>query len=448
MQILLLIVGAALGAVTAYLVCRTAATRTEERQIAAETALKSAQAELLRAQQANNERAEALGSLRAELAAAQAQLETERRHNHEKIELLTSASEEMAVRFKNLANEILEEKSKKFTLQNENNLKQVLDPLKTKLTEFQTTVERVYVNESKDRSALAQQVTHLAMQSQQISQQAQDLTNALKGSVKAQGNWGELLLEKILEDAGLRKGSEYELRETYTQGDGKRGQPDVVINLPDHKHIVVDAKVSLNAYSEYANAQTDAQRGDAIDRHLASLRAHIKGLSGKNYQELLEINSPDFVVMFIPIEPAFSAALMHDDQLWRDAYNKNVLLVGPVNLLFVLRTVSNLWNAEVQRQYVADIVKRGSELYDKFAGFVESMQEIGFRLDQAQSSYSEAMSRMKHGRGNLLRQAEQLKEFGIKPKKNLPEHLLEDETEEPAAGPQMVKRIAAAASEE
>lgn len=363
------------------------------------------------------------------LAAARAEAEGERKHAAQQLALVNEAKEEMAARFKNLANEILEEKSQKFTAQNEVNMKHVLDPIKTKLSEFQSTVERAYVAESKDRSALAQQVTDLTSLNQQLSKQAHDLTTALKGSVKIQGNWGELLLEKILEGAGLRRGHEYDLRGNYTHNDGSRGQPDVVVNLPESRHIVIDSKVSLVAYSDYMNAQTDTAREDALARHIASLRAHIKGLSGKNYQDLLEINSPDFVLMFIPIEAAFSLAISNDENLWRDAYKKNVLLVSPVNLLFVLRTVSNLWNAEVQRQYVADVMRRGAELYDKFAGFVESMQDIGFRLDQAQASYSEAMGRLKNGRGNLLRQAEQLKEFGIKPKKNLPEQLLDDDDE-------------------
>jgi len=386
------------------------------------------------------------------LAATQALLETERKHAAEKIALLNAATDDMSARFKNLANEILEEKSKKFTAQNEVNLKQVLDPIKTKLAEFQTTVERAYVSESKDRSALAQQVTDLTNLNQQLSKQAHDLTTALKGSVKTQGNWGELLLEKILEGAGLRRGHEYDLRGNYTHNDGSRGQPDVVLNLPEGRHIVVDSKVSLVAYSDYMNAQTDAAREDAQARHITSLRAHIKGLSGKNYQDLLEINSPDFVLMFVPIEAAFSLAIAKDEDLWRDAYKKNVLLVSPVNLLFVLRTVSNLWNAEVQRQYVADIVRRGAELYDKFAGFVESMQDIGYRLDQAQASYSEAMGRLKNGRGNLLRQAEQLKDFGIKPKKALPEQLLDDDDEVEAqdhtAVQLKIKSIAAKAGDE
>jgi DNA recombination protein RmuC len=410
------------GAAIALLVAGTRRARAEEKVASAQAQITELQSRLAQQAKISDERGIAL-------AAAQAQLETERKHAVEKIALLNSASDEMAARFKNLANEILEEKSKKFTAQNEVNLKQVLDPIKTKLSEFQSTVERVYVTESKDRSALAQQVTDLTHLNQQLSKQAHDLTTALKGSVKTQGNWGELLLERILEGAGLREGHEYELRGNYTHTDGSRGQPDVVINLPENKHIVIDSKVSLVAYSDYMNAQTDAAREDALVRHIASLRAHVKGLSGKNYQDLLEINSPDFVLMFIPIEAAFALAISKDEDLWRDAYKKNVLLVSPVNLLFVLRTVSNLWNAEVQRQYVSDIVKRGAELYDKFAGFVESMQDIGYRLDQAQASYSEAMGRLKNGRGNLLRQAEQLKEYGIKPKKNLPEQLLDDDAE-------------------
>jgi DNA recombination protein RmuC len=443
--IIAVVVGMGVGAAIALLIAGTRRARGEEKLASAQTQIADLQTRLSQQAKTSDERGIAL-------AAAKAEAESERKHAAQQLALVNEAKEEMAARFKNLANEILEEKSKKFTTQNEVNLKQVLDPIKTKLSEFQSTVERVYVTESKDRSALAQQVTDLTHLNQQLSKQAHDLTTALKGSVKTQGNWGELLLERILEGAGLREGQEYELRGNYTHTDGSRGQPDVVINLPENKHIVVDSKVSLVAYSDYMNAQTDSQREDALVRHISSLRAHIKGLSGKNYQDLLEINSPDFVLMFIPIEAAFSLAISKDEDLWQDAYKKNVLLVSPVNLLFVLRTVSNLWNAEVQRQYVSDIVKRGAELYDKFAGFVESMQDIGYRLDQAQASYSEAMGRLKNGRGNLLRQAEQLKEYGIKPKKSLPEQLLDDDAEMDAADHSAVqlkiKSIAAKAGDD
>jgi len=439
------VIGIAVGVAAAMFIYGTGRARIEEQLRAAQTTATDLQGRLAQQSIESNERGLALAAVKAEI-------ESERMHAAQQLALVNEAKEEMAARFKNLANEILEEKSKRFTAQNEVNLKQVLDPIKTKLAEFQTTVERAYVTESKDRSALAQQVTDLTSLNQQLSKQAHDLTTALKGSVKTQGNWGEMLLEKILEGAGLRHGQEYELRGNYTHNDGSRGQPDVVINLPESRHIVVDSKVSLVAYSDYMNAQTDAAREEALSRHISSLRAHIKGLSGKNYQDLLEINSPDFVLMFIPIEAAFSLAISKDADLWRDAYKKNVLLVSPMNLLFVLRTVSNLWNAEVQRQYVADVMRRGAELYDKFAGFVESMQDIGFRLDQAQASYSEAMGRLKNGRGNLLRQAEQLKEFGIKPKKQLPEQLLDDDDEvekqDHSAVQLKIKSIAAKAGDE
>jgi DNA recombination protein RmuC len=439
------VVGVAVGIAAMIFKNGPSQARTEEQLRVAQASNADLQTRLAQQAKVSDERGIAL-------AAAKAEAESEKKHAAQQLALVNEAKEEMAARFKNLANEILEEKSQKFTTQNEVNLKQVLDPIKTKLSEFQSTVERAYVAESKDRSALAQQVTDLTSLNQQLSKQAHDLTTALKGSVKIQGNWGELLLEKILEGAGLRRGYEYDLRGNYTHNDGSRGQPDVVLNLPESRHIVIDSKVSLVAYSDYMNAQTDTAREDALARHISSLRAHIKGLSGKNYQDLLEINSPDFVLMFVPIEAAFSLAISKDDDLWRDAYKKNVLLVSPVNLLFVLRTVSNLWNAEVQRQYVADVMRRGAELYDKFAGFVESMQDIGYRLDQAQASYSEAMGRLKNGRGNLLRQAEQLKEFGIKPKKNLPEQLLDEDDEVEAqdhtAVQLKIKSIAAKAGDE
>jgi DNA recombination protein RmuC len=360
-------------------------------------------------------------------------LESERSQNAEKIELLKNAEEQLSDRFKSLASEILEDKSKRFTEQNQTNLNQLLGPLKIKITEFQDKVQEVYVQEGKDRSALAEQVKQLMALNNQLSEDAHDLTRALKGQAKAQGNWGELILERVLEAAGLRKGHEYDVQESHTRDDGSRAQPDVVVHLPEDRHLIVDAKVSLKAYEEHANAETDLQRDAALKRHLDSVRAHIKGLSEKNYQQLYGLQSLDFVFMFVPVEPAFMLAISHDSNLWHDAWKKNVILVSPSTLLFVFRIVAQLWRQEQQNLNAREIANRGGELYDKLVGFVEDLVKLGERLDQAKDVYDKAYSKFTGGRGNVIRQAERLKGLGVKPTKQLPQNLIDSALDEQPA---------------
>ncbi|MFZ9646028.1 MAG: DNA recombination protein RmuC [Fluviibacter sp.] len=362
---------------------------------------------------------------RAQVAALTMQLTQERNQSQEKMALLQNAREELTLQFKNLANDILEEKSKRFSEQNQQSLGQLLDPLKTKLQEFQGKVEQVYVQEGKDRSALAEQVRQLMELNKTVSQEANNLTKALKGSNKTQGNWGELVLERVLESSGLRKGEEYDVQESHTLDDGRRLQPDVVVHLPEDRHLVIDAKATLVAYEDYANAEDDKHREAALKRHLDAVRSHIKGLSDKNYQDLYGLKSLDFVLMFVPIEPAFMLAVTHDRELYMDAWNKNVLLVSPSTLLFVVRTVANLWRQEAQTRNAQDIAKRGAELYDKLAGFVEDMESLGTRLNQAQKDYDGAINKLSTGRGNVIRQAEMLKKLGVKPSKSLPTPMVE-----------------------
>lgn len=378
------------------------------------------------AEKAQRERAEALvGKLNAELAELGTRFEAERGQSEEKLALLVNARETLSNQFKSLANDILEEKAKRFTEQNQTNLGQLLDPLRVKLQEFQGKVEQVYVQEGKDRSALAEQVRQLMELNQSLSQDAKNLTRALKGSSKAQGNWGELVLERVLEASGLRKGEEYDVQESHTRDDGSRAQPDVVIHLPEDRHLVVDAKVSLTAYEDYASAEEEGDRLMSIKRHLDSVRGHIKGLSERNYQALYALRSLDFVLMFVPVEPAFMLAVTHDRELFMDAWQKNVLLVSPSTLLFVVRTVAHLWRQEAQNRNAQDIAKRGAELYDKLVGFVEDLESLGNRLKQAQRDYDSAHGKLTGGRGNVIRQAEMLKQLGVKPSKALPGALVE-----------------------
>jgi DNA recombination protein RmuC len=367
--------------------------------------------------------------LKSQVAELNTSIEAERVHAADKLTFLNEAKDQLSASFKALANEILEEKAQRFTEQNKANIGQILEPLKTKIHEFQAKVEEVYVQEGKDRTALAEQVKQLMGLNQQLSQDANNLTLALRGSSKTQGNWGEMLLESVLEKSGLRKDEEYRIRPTYTREDGSRAQPDAVILLPDNRQLVVDAKVSLVAYEEYTTAEDDTARTAAIQRHLASVRSHINDLSESNYQVLDALKSLDCVVMFVPIEPAYILALANDRNLWPDAWQKGVLLVSPSIFLFVVRTVAHLWRQELQKRSVQEIAKRGAELYDKFVGFVEDLKALGQRLTQAKDSYDSAYAKLSTGRGNVIRQAEMLKDLGIKPSKSLPAELVESAIE-------------------
>src|SRR3984957_2871534 len=327
--------------------------------------------------------------------------------------------------FKSLASEVLEEKSRRFAEQNHSSLGQVLEPLKTRLEDFQLKVEAARMEQVRGGAHLSAQIDRLFDSNTRITEQANNLANALRGSNKAQGAWGELILERILQSAGLRSGHEYEAQETYAAENGRRAQPDVVIHLPGERHVIIDSKVSLVHYEAYSAAQTDAARTLAADSHSSSVRTHIRGLAEKNYQALYDLNSLDFVIMFLPIEPAFMLAISQDDTLWEQAWQRNVLLVSPSTLLFVLRTVASLWRQEQQKRNVEEIARRGAELYNKLAGLVADFTEVGKRLDQAKISHESALAKLHTGPGNVIRQAEMLKELGVKPTKQLPQGLVE-----------------------
>jgi DNA recombination protein RmuC len=273
---------------------------------------------------------------------------------------------------------------------------------------------------------------------QTLSEDAQNLAIALKGSAKTQGNWGEMILDRILEASGLQKGRDYELRPTYHYDDGRRGQPDVIINMPEARHVIIDSKVSLVDYDAYVSSHDDVEAQSAADRHVDSVRRHMKELAEKNYQDLYGLNSLDFVVMFVPIEPAFAAAIRLDSTLWENAFRKNVLIVSPSGLLFVLRTVAVLWRQESQARNVRDIAKKGADLYNKLVGFVEELDLVGLRLRQAQVSFDDARKRLCTGQGNVIRQAEMLKDLGVKPNKTLPADLIESAIETPTPVPPLV----------
>lgn len=358
------------------------------------------------------------------------QFQQQEQQLNEKLELLAGARVELSNQFKTLANEILEEKTKRFTEQNQTNLSQLLTPLAVQIKSFQQKVEEVYVQEGKDRSALSEQVRLLMGLNQQLSTDTSNLTRALTTSSKAQGDLGEMILEKILESSGLRKDEEYVVQNSFRSEDSKQARPDVIVKLPENKHLIIDSKVSLTAYNEYVNAETDEARKAALARHMESIRRHIKELAEKNYQSLHQLQSIDFVCMFVPIEGAFMAAISNDPELWASYFDRGVLLMSPSTLLFVVRTVAHLWRQERQKQNVQDIVNRGAELYDKLVGFVDDLKSVGDRLEQAKTSYGLALGKLSSGKGNVIRQAEMLKALGVKPKKNLPPDLIDASAED------------------
>lgn len=345
-------------------------------------------------------------------------LETERSHHEEKLALLEQARGQLSGEFQNLANKIFEEKSARFSAQNKDQLGHLLTPLREQLGEFKRRVEDSYDRESKDRRALAEQVNQLKQLNQQMSQDAVNLTNALKGDNKAQGNWGEVILAQVLEQSGLRQGYEFETQVSLRQ-DGKRYQPDVIVHLPDGKDIIVDSKVSLVAYEKYCNEVDETVRQQHLLAHIQSLHGHIRGLSEKAYQNLEGVRTLDFVLLFIPVEGAFLAAMEKQPSLFGKAFERNIVLVSPSTLLVTLRTIHNIWRNEYQHQNAEEIARRGAELYDKFVGFVETLDELGLQLDRTQQSYELARKRLATGRGNLIGQAKRLEQLGVSGKKKL-----------------------------
>ena len=363
---------------------------------------------------------------RAQLAE---RIDAERASSQEKIDLLLEARESLTHQFRTLATDILEEKSQRFTEQNQTSLGQLLDPLRTRIVEFQAKVEDVYVKETRDRGALAEQVRQLMDLNRTLSTEAQNLTRALKGDNKAQGNWGELILERVLESAGLQRGHGYVVQDSRVREDGTRAQPDVVIHLPGDRCLVVDAKVSLNAYDDWVAATDEESRVRHLKRHLDSMRTHLRGLGERDYPALYGLQSLDCVLMFVPIEPAFMTAITQDGDLFNEAWSRNVLLVSPSTLMFVVRTVAHLWRTEAQNRNAQDIARRGAELYDRLAGFVADLDRVGERIQQAHESWSTARSKLATNRGNVIRQAEMLRELGVKPTKQLPAALVEQALE-------------------
>lgn len=346
-----------------------------------------------------------------------AELETllteERKQSRDKLELLQGAKEQLGLEFQNLAHRIFEDKSRRFTDQSRANLDQVLNPFREQLKDFEKKVDDTYQKEARERFSLRQEVIRLQDLNQQIQVDAVNLTNALKGQSKTQGTWGEVILERVLEQSGLHKGREYEAQGTFRDAQGRQQRPDIVVHLPDNKDIIIDSKVSLTAYEKYANATDETLKAQALRQHLASLHAHIKDLQGKRYETLPEISSLDFVLMFIPVEGAFMLALQEDDNLFRKSFEHNIMIVSPSTLLVTLRTIQNIWRYEYQNRNAMEIARQAGNLYDHFVRFVIDLEKVGDLLEKAHQSYDQAHKRLSTGRGNLVRRAEILRELGI-----------------------------------
>ena len=363
--------------------------------------------------------------MNAQIAELSTLLDGERKQNTEKIALLNDARDHLKLEFRNLAQKIFEEKSETFKEQSSNNINNLISPLREQIGDFKKRVEDVYDKESRDRAALQSEIHHLKALNQRIGKEALNLTRALKGDSKAQGNWGEVILERVLETSGLHKGREYDVQVHLRDREGKRYQPDAIVRLPQGKDVVVDAKVSLKAYESYFTADDPEEKETFLKSHIDSLRTHIRSLASKHYENLDGVHSLDFVLMFVPVEAAFLAAAERDGELFGEAFEKNIMVVSPSTLLVTLRTIENVWRNEYQNRYSLEIAQKAGGLYNKFVGFVTALEEIGQQLDKARSAYQLAHDRLVNGRGNLIRQSQALKVLGVKAGKELPKSLIE-----------------------
>lgn len=369
-----------------------------------------------------------LAQFKSELKSQKASFEQERISFEDKITLLKDAEKQLQVQFENLANKIFEEKSEKFSQANATGINQLISPLKQQLDDFKKQINHQYVTEGQERAALKNEITSLKQLNLQITQEAAALTNALKGDNKQQGNWGEVVLARILDESGLREGHEYEVQKQLNNESGKIYRPDVVVHLPNNKDVIIDSKVSLIAHEKLVNASTEELRQKALKEHIASVKGHIKGLSKKDYQDLSGVNTLDYVLLFLPIESAFANVVQAEPEIMKLAMDNQIMLVSPTNLLVALRTINNLWQYEYQNQNANKIADRARKMYEKFAGFVDDLQKIGKQINSLETSYQSAMNKLSSGRGNLLSQVESFKELGITPNKSIDNQGLEQLT--------------------
>ncbi|WP_140937844.1 DNA recombination protein RmuC [Sphingobacterium lumbrici] len=438
MEILYFIVLFALGTLCAYLLWRSGkhvsrekhATLIEEKQAVEIVLAKMQQREELLSRE-NTAMLQALEKERQErqalertLEGTNAYLQAQQEKFQEQKEEITTIKQQFNVEFQVLANKILEEKTLKFTELNQQHLALLLDPLKEKIKSFEERVEKTYNHEAAERNVLKGVVEQLMLQSNEIKNEANNLTRALRGDNKKQGNWGEVILERVLERSGLTKDQEYRLQASFTDEQGKRLQPDAIIDLPDSKHLVVDSKISLIAYERWVNAETDEEKLIYLKQHIYSIENHVRDLSVKNYQEIYGIHSPDFVLLFMPIESALSTAVTSKPELFSDAWDRRVVIVSPSTLLATLRTIASMWKQERQTRNVLEIAREAGALYDKFVGFLTDMQQLEAYLHKATEKHADAMKKLSSGSGNVIRKVENLKTLGAKTTKKIDDSFL------------------------
>ncbi len=425
-----LLIGLYLGKLKAKLSFEKEKSTLEERNYFLTASLKTANDKI----ESINEALKSIQTEKEELIATKTMLATELKNLQLKLEEreknVTQLQEKFTKEFENLANKILDEKSTKFTHQNKENLKVILNPLQEKIKIFEDKVDKTHKESIDYHAALRQQILGLKELNIQMSKEALNLTKALKGDSKTQGNWGELVLERVLEKSGLEKDREYFVQQSFTNDDGKRVLPDVVIHLPNHKKMIVDSKVSLTAYEQYVNTEDETEKEQFLKEHITSLKRHVEQLSEKKYEDLYKIESPDFVLLFIPIEPAFAIALNSDNTLYNKAFSKNIVIVTPTTLLATLRTIDTMWNNEKQQRNAIEIARQAGALYDKFDGLLKDLIGVGKKIDASKTDYNAAMNKLFEGKGNLITSVEKLKKMGAKAKKALPENIIERAVEE------------------
>ena len=429
MEIIYLIIGLIIGTVVSYLFVKNKSEnqtgKSEERNRIYEENNKQLNSELA------SERAKVM-ELNSSLASIQSDYNNLQNKLNEQKEEIEQLQKRFTTEFENLANKIFEEKTTKFSEQNKTNLAEILNPLKEKISEFEKKVEETSKENIKGNASLHEQLRTLKEMNQQITQEAKNLTQALKGGTKTQGSWGEFILENILEKSGLVKGREYKVQEVIYSEEGRRFQPDVIVNLPENKSIIVDSKVSLVAYENFVSSEDELQRQVSLKEHITSIKNHIKNLSSKNYQSLYQLESLDFVLMFMPVEPAFALAVQNDPQLFNDAFDKNIVIVSPSTLLATLRTVASIWRQENQNRNALEIARQSGALYDKFQGLIMDLIDLGKKMDTMKNRYGDLMRKLHLGKGNLVSSVERIKKLGANTTKSLPQQLLDraDEDDE------------------
>jgi len=404
----------------------------EERDIQLQNSINSLQETVDKTEKEREDIRREKDFLNTELTRKNSEFENLQLQSLKRDEELVKQQEELENKFELLANKILDKKSEKFTLQNKENIQNILDPLQEKIKVFEDKVDKTHKESIDYHAALRQQIIGLKELNEQMSKEALNLTKALKGDSKTQGNWGELILERVLEKSGLEKDREYVLEKSFSVDDENktRLRPDVIINLPDNKKMIVDSKVSLTAYEQYVNSDDENEKAQFLKDHITSLSRHVTQLSEKKYEDLYEIESPDFVLLFIPIEPAFAVAINSDNELYNKAFEKNIVIVTPSTLLATLRTIDTMWNNEKQQRNAIEIARQAGALYDKFEGFVGDLTKVGKKMDEAKTEYKGAMNKLVEGRGNLITSVEKIKKLGAKAKKALPQNIVDRAQEE------------------